>query len=813
MKATLTFILWAVSAHAQSQGIAGLVHDHTGASIAGATLVIHGRQIKTDAEGRFSFISAETGEFKVAVSSPGFASVTRNVTIEAGRMAEVDIVLHVDALQQSIAVTDESRGYQVPTATTATRTDTPLMEIPQSIQVIPKVVLADRQITQIGEVARNVSGLTRAIGFFERGDKFLVRGLLIDYSLKNGLKNNSVQSVVDVANIDRVEVVKGPSSVLYGRIEPGGVVNIVTKQPLPEHHFSADILVGRYGLYRPSIDATGPLNRGKSLMYRFTSAYERSESYVDFVKSESVFLAPVLTWRIGTKTTLTMEGEHLKLHGRPDGGLPASADSFRLPVHLNIGEPTDRLSNSSQRGSYYLTHAFSENWWVTNSFSALMIDSRRFYVSGPDSTFTPDKLHISRTILDLPETSQAFFQRLDTVGKFATGPVKHTLLFGLEVSRERFHRALYRYPIDTIDIRNPIYGLQPVTKPNFPQVRDQGADIGGAYVQDQISLLTQLKLLIGGRYDLSKTPYRDYSPGNLNDVPGVGAGPGVGVGPPGGPGTGWTGGTGTGAPSAQPADTGTCGPARPNPITGEYTQCSVEHPRAFSPRAGMLYQPARVVSLYVSYSKSFNPLQLQQYLNFQFLKPFVGRQSEAGAKFDLLRNRLQITSAVYRIVHSGLPLANPARIGEVVYSGFRRSSGAELDVTSQLIPGWSVTASYGYNLGFVKSAFPTNKLLGAPKHSGNLWTVYEFSKGRFKGWSAGFGISYTGIRNGNQFASFNLPADTRADAMLAYRRPRWSLQLNVKNLTDARYFETDAIQGLIYPGSPVAAEIAFRLHF
>jgi outer membrane receptor protein involved in Fe transport len=475
-----------------------------------------------------------------------------------------------------------------------------------------------------------------------------------------------------------------------------------------------------------------------------------------------------------------------------------------------------------------LTHAFNDNWWITNSFSTLLIDSRRFYVSGPDSTFSADKTHISRTILDLPETSQAFFQRLDTVGKFGTGPVKHTLLFGIEVSRERFHRALYRYPIDSIDLQNPVYGLHPITKPNVPQVRDQGADIGGAYVQEQISLFKQLKLLVGVRYDLSKTPYRDYSPGNLNEPPGGGGvGPGTGVPGPGsggggtgpsgtGPGTntaGGTGSTGSGASSPSTGSPSSCGAPRPDPVTGEYTQCSVEHPRAFSPRAGLLYQRAKTISLYFSYSKSFNPLQLQQYLNFQFLKPFIGKQAEAGAKFDLLQSRLQITTAVYRIVHSGLPIANPGQPGGVVYSGFRRSEGAELDITAQLLPGWSIASSYGYNLGFVKSAFPTNKLLGAPKHSGNVWTVYEFSRSRFKGWSAGVGASYTGIRNGNQFASFNLPAYTRADAMLAYRRQRWSLQLNVKNLTNTRYFDTDAIQGLVYPGSPTSAEGAIRVHF
>jgi iron complex outermembrane recepter protein len=806
----------ALPASAQTaQSIFGRVKDPSGFPIPAARVTIQSAasvsqvQVDSGAEGAFESGALASGAYRIVVASPGFATASRAVNLTPGQSISLEFTLTPDLLRQTVTVTDSRAGYQVPTATTATRTDTPLMDIPQAIQVIPRAVLQDQQVRLIGEAARDVSSVTRAIGFTERGDKFLVRGLLIDYSLKNGFKNNSVQSIVDVANVDRVEVVKGPSSVLYGRIEPGGVVNVVTKQPLSEQHYSGEFLWGRYGLYRPSIDMTGPLNSKRTLLYRFNAAYEHSDSYVDFVRSESIFLVPVLTWRLGTKTTITAEAEHLNFHGRPNGGLPASSASFNVPTHLNIGEGTDRVHNRSERASYYLTHVFNDQWWLTNGFSALLIDSSRFFVYGPESTFAPDRHTINRQIIDLPENSQSYFERLDAVGKFRTGALQHTLLTGLEVSRERFERGVSLYPAGALDTLHPVYGLTSIGTPRIPQTRRQGADTGGSYIQDQISIFTRLKLLLGLRFDLSKTLYWDYSPGNRNDQtssgPPVGAGPGSG------------GGTGTppnGTPPGAPVNPGAaCGAPPPDPVTGAYVQCSFEHLHAFSPRAGLLYQPTSTLSLYASYSRSFNPLQLIQYLNFQNLKPFIGRQFELGAKLDVWKNRLQATAAVYRIVHEGFPLINPASPFTPAYSGFRRSKGAEIDIRTQLMPSWNLTTSYAYNQGFLHIGFPSERLLGAPRHAGSIWSVYDVRHGKLNGLSAGLGIYYVGLRNGNVFATFNLPAYTRTDAMVAYGRSHWRLQANFKNLANSRYYDTDAVQGLVFPGSPFTVEGSLSFRF
>jgi iron complex outermembrane recepter protein len=811
--------LAALSALAQAgQSISGHVKDPSGLPIPAARVLIQSAtsgsvvRLDSDRAGAFAAGTLGPGEYRVVVSSPGFATESRTVTLAPGQTIGVDFTLTPDMLRQSINVTDSRVRYQIPTATTATRTDTPLMDIPQSIQVVPHAVLEDQQVVLIGEAARNVSSVTRAIGFTERGDKFLVRGLLIDYSLKNGFKNNSVQSIVDVANVDRVEVVKGPSSVLYGRIEPGGVVNVLTKHPLSEPHYSGQLLLGKYGLYRPTVDLSGPLNRKRTLLYRFNGAYEHSESYVDFVHSESIFLAPVLTFRIGGNTTLTMEAEHLNFHGRPNGGLPASSASFDVPTRLNIGESTDRVQNRSERASYYLTHVFNERWWLTNGFSGLLIDSARFHVYGPESTFAADRHTINRQIIDLPENSQSYFERVDAVGKFSTGAaVQHTFLGGIEVSRERFERGVSLYPAGHLDTLHPVYGLTSPGKPRVPQIRRQGADTGGVYIQDQISIFTRLKLLLGLRLDISKTLYRDYSPGNVNDQQPTGPPMTVGGGQ-GGPGGTGAPGAGVGGPMSSWNPGAACGALPPDPVTGAYTQCSFEHPHAFSPRAGLLYQPASTVSLYASYSKSFNPLQLIQYLNFQNLKPFIGRQFEFGAKFDLWNKRIQATTAVYRIVHEGFPLINPANPFTPAYSGFRRSKGAEIDITAQVIPGLNVTTSYGHNEGFLRIGFPSGQLLGAPRHEGSIWSVYLVRRRKFQGVSAGGGLFYVGERNGSLFATFKLPAYTRTDAMIAYSRARWRLQANFKNLANVKYYDTDAVQGLVFPGSPFTIEggVSFR---
>lgn len=219
-----------------------------------------------------------------------------------------------------LVVTGEQDGYRVPDSTTATRTDTPQRDIPQSIQVIPQQVIKDQQITRIGDAVRNVSGVTLQGGYGGSTDNYNIRGFTTYDNLRNGF---SVQdNFVNPTNIERIEVLKGPASVLYGQFEPGGVVNYITKQPLSEPYYSAEFTAGSFSTYRPSIDISGPLNSDRTLLYRLNAAYENFGSFIDFNHQETFAIAPALTYKIGDATTLTLEYEYLKVDRTYYDGLP-----------------------------------------------------------------------------------------------------------------------------------------------------------------------------------------------------------------------------------------------------------------------------------------------------------------------------------------------------------------------------------------------------------------------------------------------------------------------------------------------------------
>ena len=192
-------------------------------------------------------------------------------------------------------MTGEQDGYRVPDATTATKTDTPVRDIPQSIQVIPQQVIKDQGITRISDALRNVSGVTKEGSYGDATDVYRIRGFVTSDTLRNGFRIQD--PVINSASLERVEVLKGPASVLYGQFEPGGIVNYVTKQPLDYPYYFGEFTVGSYDYYRPSIDISGPLTADKKLLYRLNTAYESAGNFVDFVNSQTFSIAPVLTYK------------------------------------------------------------------------------------------------------------------------------------------------------------------------------------------------------------------------------------------------------------------------------------------------------------------------------------------------------------------------------------------------------------------------------------------------------------------------------------------------------------------------------------
>jgi iron complex outermembrane receptor protein len=194
-----------------------------------------------------------------------------------------------------------------------------------------------------------------------------------------------------MANVERIEVLKGPASLLYGRIEPGGVVNIVTRQPLSVHQQRAEFTVGRYGITRGVFDVTGPLSASGNVAFRLIGAGQHAGSHRDFVSRNGGVFAPSFSWKATDRTTVTVEGEALKTSGTPDAGLPSTPVSFTLPVHVSVGEPDqDSIRNQNLRAAYYVTHRFNERWSLTQATSVLRADAYRKQVYAPDGFMLAD---------------------------------------------------------------------------------------------------------------------------------------------------------------------------------------------------------------------------------------------------------------------------------------------------------------------------------------------------------------------------------------------------------------------------------------
>ena len=787
---------YAVAVAQTTGSVAGVVTDSSGARAPGATVTLQSAagglnaDTSTDSSGAFEFRNLTMGEYKLTCALPGFVPVSQKILIDTARQVRLEVSLSPNTLRQSVTVSESAEeDYHAATATSATRTDTPLMDIPQSIEVVNRAVLQDQQITRIAEAANNVSGVTRAIGYSDSADSYTIRGFLVDYSLKNGFKNNSLLTLSEVANVERVEILKGPAAILYGRIEPGGVVNVVTRRPLSDWHFTVQSTFDNLGSARPSVDITGPLNANKTLLWRLTGSFDHEDSHREFVNSNTAFLSPAFTWVIGKRTVLSLEGEYLQLRGLPDAGLPFDPVSFTLPISFSLGEPSNRYQDRNDRGSYFLTHQFNDRWTLSTGFSWLSATARRNQVlAQPEMCFNGTCLPVVQNSIagriydNRAQDSQSYFARQDLVGKFKTGAIEHTFLFGLELSKENYSDAECKLPVQGISLQRPIYGLTfPAVCP--PTNSGQEANSGAAYVQDQITINRHWKLLAGARYDLADT---------LRFQASMNGGTGTTGGSGGASGSGGSGGSGgvSGGP-------GTGSGGLPSSSATNLQQ----HLTAFSPRAGVVFQPTSVVSLYFSFSKSFDPLGLNAFTP-GVLSPTHARQYESGIKLDVLRNRLQTTVSVFRIEKEGLVLLD-------TQNGTQKSRGVEADITAQITRRWTATAAYSFDQVSLFSGVSANQVPviapNAPRHSGNLWTVYQIDKGLVRGLSVGAGSRYVADRRGNAISSLMLPSYTTFDAMAAYRfrEGHWKLQGNVKDLGGRRYYETDGLAGIIFPVSRI----------
>ncbi|MBE9192527.1 TonB-dependent siderophore receptor [Gloeocapsopsis crepidinum LEGE 06123] len=669
----------------------------------------------------------------------------------AEAVAEDDVI--------EIVVTGQDEGYNPSSASTATRTDTPLQDIPASIQVIPQQVTEDQGVTGLQDAVRNnVPGISvaRDYGGFGAGS-FIIRGFEQPSNFRNGFRFNGT-NIVDLSNVERIEVLRGPASILFGQLQPGGIVNVVTEQPLREPTYTVEFTAGQFSFYRPEIDFSGPLTENGELLYRLNAVYQNSGSFRDFVNTERVFIAPNLQWNINENTTLNLDFSYLYNDPVFDRGLVALSDgSLPLPINRFLSYPSlEGVYVERYEAGYRLEHRFSEDWQIRNGF---FLSSN--YEGGSNAEFgSPfaliDDRFISRGYEEYDSFTEEYRLQTDIIGNFRTGSIEHEVLVGFDLGRSTFNYRENTASLPPIDIFDPNYTVsRPDTLPNsFSLVTF--TDNLGIYLQDQVSLLDNLIVVIGGRIDF--TDQRNYSSGSQTNQ----------------------------------SDT------------------------AFSPRIGVVYQPIEPISLYASFSQSFNPVVGRSQDNSAF-EPEQGTQYEIGIRAEITNN-LSATLAAFDITKSNVLTTDLDNPDFSIQIGKQQSQGVEFTLAGEILPGWNIIAGYAYTDARVieDNRVPEGDFLSnVPRNSANLWTTYEIQRGDFQGLGFGLGLVYVDERQGEfPNSNFQLPNYVRADAALFYRRDNWRAAINVQNLFDVEYYEVSQGRDFsVYPGAPFNVRMSLSFTF
>jgi iron complex outermembrane recepter protein len=700
---------------------------------------------------------------------------------------------------------EDPTTYRPENASTATKTDTPIMETPVSIQVVPQQVLLDEQATTLARAVDNVSGVRSFdAGYIGGNDQFQIRGFTTPYVYYDGLRvQNGLPGTSSLINVEKVEVLKGPASILYGRADPGGIVNIVTKQPLATPFYAVQQQIGSYDSYRTTLDATGPLTKDETLLYRLTAEIDHAHSFHETDYSRNYFVSPVVRWNIDAATQLTVNFQYSNQVIPFDVGTIAYTKFDPLSRIFGVGpvsfiprenafnDPNSAMKPETIKYGYNWSHKFGENWTLTNRLEGLAYRSENFLVV-PVGIDPVNLTRLNRVAIANSGVRYSLNTNLDLTGKFYTFGIEHSALIGGDYFFDRAFNPFFgasRIRQSSIDYLFPIHSFTP-TKLNLYKDFLPGLtsinreDWFGFYVQDQIKLPYDLFLLAGARYDHAVTHSNAYD-GNLEQL-------------------------------------------------GNNSQ-------RVTPRFGLLWRPIPEVSLYGSYLENFGAaggLSGPAGPTQQILPSETAQQWEVGVKTELFDSRLTATLAYYNLIKQNVATPDPdpvrAALGYRVATGEIRNRGVELDVAGEILPGWKVIGGYSYIDSIVAkddgvivdplgNTVSFNGFAGftppdVSRHMGSLFTTYEFQDGDWKGLKFGGGVNARSKSYGDSLNSYHVPGYAIFNLLAAYS---WSLygtkmtaQLNVENLADTRYYPTgNRGQLQIDVGTPRTFKGSIRMEF
>lgn len=673
----------------------------------------------------------------------------------------------LDTVQVQSGNGDGAIGYYAPTATTGAKMPVPLRDIPQTVSVVPRMQLDDQNALSLQDALRYVPGVSMAMGDGQR-DEVRIRGFnsLADQYV-DGLRDDAYY-YRDLSNIERVEVLQGPASVLYGRGSPGGLVNRITKKPLAEPINQIGVSFGSSGQRRTEYDF-GTRTADDFARFRLTGAFEDSASFRDqfFLKRQAV--APSLLFNLSPDTKFTIQGDYLHDDRLADMGIPSfNGRPARVPIKTFYGSANGERQNKNtfDVGGVTLTldHRFDESLSFHSAFRFYDFALQRNYVTfraptaGANPTVTLDLNHRTRH-----ETGAVWQNELTQ--KVELFGLRHTLLYGVELGMQDKREQNYgRNGVATYSLFAPqLRFLPPISPATLPTTNAHGEyKTAGFYVQDLIELTSQLKLMVGGRLD-------------------------------------WL------------------GQKRDDKTASNVDLDRIDRP--FSPRVGIVYQPWQPLSLYASYSQSFQPLA-----DFSAFRRGADTSSpqktegyEVGAKYDL-NDKASLTLALFDMTQNHIQGADPLNPTRAIDIGTQHVRGLELSVAGEIAPTWSVSGGYAYLEGEIENSGdrgpngrPVNGNTPAlmPRHSFNLWVKHDLPKGFY----VAAGMHAESKRFASQYNITQLPSYVTFDLGAGYRDERWDITATVQNVLDRRYFASalGTTENYNMPGAPRGFLVTARI--
>jgi iron complex outermembrane receptor protein len=723
-----------------SAHLTGKVEDLTGAAIPSAAISLHCGDFHNHslaaADGTYS-ITLPAGTFKVEVSASGFASTSQLLSVPATGTQQ-NFKLALGAVSSIVSVTAPG-AYVATSATTATKSDTTLLETPQSVSVITVEQMSERAVQTIDQAVQYTPGVgVSTYGNESRFDWLNIRGF--DESTYGLFRDNSrwqtgqISGQIDPYLIQEIDVIKGPSSVLYGQNTPGGLINVVTKRPTAE---TSNELMYNYGsCSRKQVqgDFTGPIDALGHFRYRMTGLFRDSDTQVRYVPDNRRLIAPAFTWAPSDRTTLTVLGDYQHDNtgwGQflPSQGVLTSNPNGPIPTDTFTGEPGyDFFRRQQWSAGYLFEHHFANKWTIrqTARYSKIAFHGNDVFGGG----LAADLRTLTRFDFGNSLDQDLYTADTQALSRFKTKGIEHSVLFGVDYSNSESSIKSGFASAPSIDIYNPVYGATiPALYTYFDTTQPSWQT--GLYAQDHLKLGRKVVATFSGREDLTNMKTHDR-------------------------------------------------------IASTHVEQS---PNKFTGRAAITYISDLGLAPYFSYSTSFLPTAGVDFYGKPY-KPTTGEQYEGGVKYQPKHHASFVTASVFNIQQKNVQTPDSSNAMNTIQSGAVRSRGVELEGVASLFSGLDLHASYSYIDEKVTEA--TDGTVGkrpvlVPDQLFGITGDYTVTRGPLAGLGFGLGERFVGTAEGDAANTLELPSYSLMEASLRYTWHNMQFQVNSTNLLDKIY--------------------------